>query len=417
MHSMAKVVVPAPYWGQPGHLGWVRVERFVRWLGEEGLDVVVVRAGSRDRTARRPWGTELTVRDPIGFFSDLSPESHKAIPLRPKSLLRRYLAYLLLVPDPVVVWARRAGTHPAVLTAARGAGWVLASSPPESVHVAAYRLAESIAARLLVDLRDGWIDEPTLPLIPASRVQTARHSRLEARILQRAERIVVTSEGWRQLLNTRLPWTAERTSVLTNAYPESPLPPGDGPPEQDDPERPLTLLYAGKLFSSRGERRIEHLLEPVEGAIRRSSRSGRLVFVGNLDEDERKQLVEWDGRLTGSGWAVEVRAAVSRDQALRLMASADGLLLLSSSMASIPAKLFDYLAVQRPILAVAPRGSEVWQICSELPQVTLVALGEAGSTEPCDNFVEQRLGSAVTYRLPDDYTERHLRARFLEFFR
>jgi hypothetical protein len=416
MRRMVKVVLPAPYWGQPGHLGWIRVERFVRWLDEDGFEVVIVRAGSRDRTEDRPWGTEITVRDPIGFFADLPSQSYTAIPLRRKNLLRRYLAYLLLVPDPVVAWARRAATHPYVLESARGTDWVLASSPPESVHVAAYRLAEATDARLMVDLRDGWLDEPTLPLVPASRIQTARHRRLEARILRRAERIVVTSEAWRRLLTGRLPWTAGRTSVLTNAYPEPPLPTRSESSASEKPDRPVTLLYAGKLFSSRSERRIEHLLEPIEHGIGHTLRCGRLLFVGNLDEDERSQLMEWGERLVGFGWTVEIRPPVSRDEALQLMASADGLLLLSSSMASIPAKLFDYLAVQRPILAVAPRHSEVWQAGSDLPQVSLVALGDVDSTDSCDHFMEQCCVTGRTYDLPADYSESFLRDRFLALF-
>lgn len=416
MLVVAKVVIPAPYWGQPGHLGWVRVERFVRWLGEVGFDIVVLRAGSRDWVARRQWGTEVTVRDPIGFYADHAPGSLDAIPLRSKNLLRRYLSAVLLVPDPLVAWARRAASHPSVRQAVDGAQWVLSSSPPESVHVAAYRIARGTDARLMVDLRDGWLDEPTLPLVPTSRLQTARHRRLEARILQRSQRIVVTSEAWRRLLVERLPWTAERVAVLTNACPELPPSMGEDARAAEDPNRPLTLLYAGKLFSSRRERRTEHLLEPIEGALRHASRAGRLLFVGNLDEDERAQLARWGQRLEGTRWEVEVRPPVTRDQAVRLMLAADGLLLLSSSSASIPAKLFDYLAARRPILAVAPRGSALWDIGEGLPQVTLVALGDTGSTGSVRRFVEGCRVSDVGYGPPIAFTEQHLRGEFLALF-
>jgi hypothetical protein len=349
----------------------------------------VVRAGSEDRVESSPWGSEITVRDPIGFYRDLPDGAFEAIPLRRKSWLRRYLAYLLLVPDPLVVWSRRAVHHRAVVEAARNADWVMASSPPESVHVLASRLSHNIRARLMVDLRDGWLDEPTIPMLPSSHVQVARHRRMENSILRRADRIVVTSETWRRLLTDRIPATAGKTAVLTNACPDTLAPTGGRAPSGDDPHRPLTLLYAGKLHSSRRERRTEHLLRPIHRAVREASSTGQLVFVGNLDDDERSDLRSWGERLRDTGWTVEVRPPVGREQARELMAEADGLLLLSSSTASIPAKLFDYIAARRPILAAAHRGSEVWEVGNRVRQLTLVDIAGCESTAAVRGFLAQ----------------------------
>jgi len=414
MHDVNKVVIPAPYWGQPGHLGCVRVERFLRWLDAEGFEVVVVRAGSHDRTESTGWGTEITVQDPIGFYGDEPVGTLEAIPLRRKNRLRRWLGYLLLVPDPLVAWAGRAARSRVVLEATRGASWVISSSPPESVHVAATRLADRVRARLMVDMRDGWLDEPTIPLLQMSRLQRLRHARLESRILGRADRVLVTSEQWRWLLTERQTLTAGKTTVITNAYPEKmPVSVASQERASGDPTRPLTLVYAGKLYSSRSERRTEYLLEPIEGGCRQSRSSGRLVFVGNLDEDERADLKSWSERLADTGWAVEVHKPVARGQALELMASADGLLLLSSSMASIPAKLFDYLAVGRPVLAVAPVGSEVWEIGRNLRQVVLVEHPHHGSNDPVRGFLELCRTPKPPFDLPEEFTESHVRNIFL----
>jgi hypothetical protein len=43
-----KAMIFAPFWGQPGHVGNHRVDRFVRWLAEDGYAVVIVRAGDAD---------------------------------------------------------------------------------------------------------------------------------------------------------------------------------------------------------------------------------------------------------------------------------------------------------------------------------------------------------------------------------
>jgi hypothetical protein len=408
-----KAVIPAPYWRQPGHLGCVRVDRFIRWLAGSGFHVVVVRAGSTDRTEGTPWGTEVTVTDPIGFYRDVPEGEHPAIPLRRTNPLRRSLAYTLLVPDPLAAWARRAARHRSVLAAAQGADWVLASSPPESVHLVATALASRLDARSVVDLRDGWLDEPMIPLLSGSSIQRLRHRLLERRVLRRADRIFVTSDHWRLLLTDRLPLTGGRTTVLTNAYPETGVEVGRAAATGDRLDDQLTLLYTGKLYSSRAERRTRHLLDPLAAGLRESPVRGRLLFVGNLTDDERRDLDRWRGRLVELGWQLEVRPPVARDQALEMIDSADGLLLLSSSVASIPSKLFDYLPSGRPILAVAPIDSAVWEVCERVSQVLLVETGGRDAGDVVGDFLERCRQPATEFDLPAEFTEDHVREVFL----
>jgi hypothetical protein len=408
---VSTVLFPAPYWGQPGHLGWTRVERFVRWLGEEGIASVVVRAGSRDRVERADFGELVTVRDPLGFYRDLPP-GEPAIPLRRESRLRRTLAYLLLVPDPLVLWSRRAARHPLVLERARGAEWVLASSPPESVQVAAASLAGRLKASLVVDLRDGWLDEPMIPLLAGSRLQRARHGRLERRILSRAERVFVTSGHWRRFLGERLPFTADRITVLTNVCPHPDAPDRLG--IEPEPGRRLTILYAGKISSSRLERRVEHLMVPLLAGLEESpERGGTLRFLGNLGASEIAELRRFEAAFEALGWKLEIRPPVPRAEALRLMGDADGLLLLSSSAASLPAKLFDYLATGRPMLAVAPEGSALWEVAEELPQVVPVPPARRDGSVAVTRFLALSRQRDSEWALPERFTEEHLRRVFL----
>jgi len=413
MSRVKKCVIVAPYWRQPGHLGCLRVARYVRWLNGLGIEMVVLRAGSDDRVETTDWGREVTIRDPIGFYRDLPEGVHQALPLRRRSRLRRVIAYLLLVPDPLALWSHRAARHPLALEHVGGARWVLSSSPPESVHLAAEGFARRFGAQFVMDLRDGWLDEPTIPLVRTSRVQRLRHRRLERRLVGRADRILVTSESWRRLLVNRLPDTAGKTAVLTNACPvgSASCESSNAAGRPDDAE--ITLLYAGKVTSSRVERRMAHLFECLETGLRDCSARGQLVFVGNLDDEERRQLRYWHGRLGEHGWRVEVEPPVDHDRALAMMRGADGLLLLSSSMASIPAKLFDYLAAGRPILAVAPAGSEVWKIGRRVPQVSLADFNDRTTFGEVSRFFERCRESTGGFEVPEEFLDDHVQDLFL----
>ena len=140
---------------------------------------------------------------------------------------------------------------------------------------------------------------------------------------------------------------------------------------------------------------------------------GRVVFVGNLDRDERTCLEGLTGALIALGWTLEVRPAVPRVEALRLIGSADGMLLLSSSMASLPAKLFDYLPSGRPILMVAPEGSAVWEVAEELPQAVPVSGGGSHAIVAVRSFLARCQEPDPEWAVPESFSEDYVRAVFL----
>jgi len=407
--ELKKVVIIAPYWCDPQHLGSIRIERFLRWLNAAGMGVVLIAGGENDSRREEAWGTLVTVSDPLGIYRERRAQPGAA-PARPRLL--RWLAYALLSPDPGIAWAWRASRHPLVIEQCSDVDLVLSSSFPESSHVAAARLAERCAARLVVDLRDGWLDEPMKPFLRDSPLRRLREGVLERRLLRQAGAILVTSEQWRRLLIQRLPFTADKTVTLTNAYPAGCKIPDKSNAADRPRERPLTLLYAGRLFSSRAERRIEHLLAPLLTGLQGCAASGTLLFVGNLSQDEVDELNRWGTNFKQAGWDIITRAALPRAAAIDLMRQADGLLLLSSSYASIPAKLFDYLCAQRPILALAPAASAVADLVPQLRQLFALDYRDATAAPVVAKFVEA-CQSGLVSDLPAQFDEVHVRAIFL----
>jgi Glycosyl transferase 4-like domain len=401
-----RVVLVAPFWNRPGHVGVYRVDRFLRWLRAEGVSVVLVRAASREWVTAKPWGVEIAVRDPFGFYPDRVPD-HTAPHTRKPSRIRRAVALALFNPDPTVIWARRMARHPAVLEHASGADLVLASSPPESVLVGGARLADRLGAGFVADLRDGWLDEPDRAVL-AWGWRRRLEARLEARVLHRAGAILVTSNRWKELLVERLPEVGGKTVVLTNAYPLTPIPEASPSPASGM----VTLLHAGRFTGSRPRRHVGAMLEPLSH-VSPGGTGGRIRLLGALEQDDHSELETWVPRLAATGWTVQAEPAVARHEMLRALAAADGLLLLAESEALIPSKLFEYLMAKRPILAVAPRTGAVWALGSDLPQMFLLEPGAAGGAAPTVSaFLDACRSRDQEYVLPEDYGEPALAARF-----
>ncbi|MFZ6759387.1 hypothetical protein ACO0K9_19455 [Undibacterium sp. Ji50W] len=410
-------MIIAPYWCDPQHLGQYRIERFVRWLSEAGIVISIVASAEQEMVSRTDWGHLICIPDPLGIYgkkSDLrfSPtvQPRNAFVVKVRQRLR-LLAYALLSPDPGVLWARRAMRHPLVMEYAGKADAILSSSFPESVHVAASHLASKFQLPLLIDMRDGWLDEPMKPLLVSSALQRWREALTEKRILKQACLITLTSERWKTMLVERLPFCREKTVAVTNAYP-----PGTQLPllTKKDQGRHLQLMYAGRIFSSRAERKIADLLQPLLNGLRGAH--GNLIFVGDLSIAEIAGLRSWEEQFRVINWTIEIRSLVPRQAVLELVSNADGLIMLSSSQASIPAKLFDYLVSGHPILALAPMDSIVGEISTRLSQLFVADYSDSeNATKRIGQFMTA-CQDCVAYPLPTEFSDESTRQQFMSAF-
>lgn len=363
-----KAILFVPFWRMAGHVGNNRVDRFVRWLSGDGYELVIIRAGTQEAIRNEPWGQEITVVDRMGLHPEAAPGQARAASPRKPNRLRRALAYWLFNPDPVVVWAKAAARHPKVIAAMQGADFILSSSPPESAHVGAWMLSQLTGVPHIMDMRDGWLDEPLKPLLHSSALRRWLEQRLEARIAQDAKAIQVTSDVWKVLFDARYPQLAKKVHVLTNGYPNNM--PVMKALQPKDPNDEWLLIHAGRFTGSRLSQKPALLLEPLLRYLEGQSIKGKVQLYGNLAVDEIRAIESFHSRFNAIGWGLECCGAVPRAQMLEIMQVADALLLLSASHAALPSKLFEYIATGRPIGYVTDVGSAAERILATVEVAT-----------------------------------------------
>lgn len=397
-----KAVLFIPFWRMAGHVGNNRVDRFVRWLSEDGYYVIIIRAGPKEGERTEAWGHEITVYDRLRLHPERTEEGQaKAFSHRKPNKLRRSLAYWFFNPDPAVVWAKVAARHPKVVAAMQGARFILSSSPPESAHVGAWMLSQKTGVPHIMDMRDGWLDEPLKPLLHTSALRRWLERRLESKIAQDAHAIQVTSVVWKELFDARYPHLMHKVHVLTNGYPAQMHPATSRLPKEEGED--YVLIHAGRFTGSHLSRTPELLMEPLLKNLALTLCQGVISFYGDLSADECASIQAYQPRLAAIGWRVEFPGAVPRAQMLDVMNRADGLLLLSASYAALPSKMFEYLATELPIGFVADVGSATEKALREVPQA--VDLRQAGGG---------LLGAAMKlkYQVPPEYTEMMLKRQF-----
>lgn len=328
-----------------GSSGVHRTLAFAKYLRDFGWEATVLTASPRAYASVREENVEMIpphVRVVRAFALDT--KRHLAVKGR--------YPWPLALPDRWLTWAFAATVRGLQLVRQERPAVLFTTYPIPSAHLAGYWISRLTRLPWVADFRDPMA-EPDNPLgKPERRV----YEWLESRVVQKATRVVVTTPGTKTFYEEKYPRRRNGpVVVIQNGFDEeSAL--GASNSTGRPAGRRVLLLHSGivyprqrdpgNLFDALAEMRREGLVSPETLEVRLRA-SGY--------EREYGPIVE----ATGLSDLVRFEPPVGYQEAAREMASADGLLLMQSSVCNrqIPAKVYEYLAARRPILGLAaPEG-------------------------------------------------------------
>jgi glycosyltransferase involved in cell wall biosynthesis len=264
---------------------------------------------------------------------------------------------------------------------------ILSSSPPISSHLIAGVLKQTTKRPWVADFRDPWLGNAFAAPVP--RHQRWLQRRLERWIVARADGIVLASPTLLADFIRRYPAAAARCVYIPNGYDRAEL--EDLP--QAPPREPgrYRLVYAGSIY---GRHELEIFLAGLELLVGRRpdlARRLRVEFIGWLNRPNQALAAHYvqGGRL---GEIVTFTGFLARRDALASMAEADALLQLigdeAGKEAVIGAKLLEYLAFDKPILAVVPNG-DARRILEELRWGVIADPTPAGAADGLERLLDE----------------------------
>jgi glycosyltransferase involved in cell wall biosynthesis len=247
----------------------------------------------------------------------------------------------LLVPDENVPWNLTAIPGAVRIARREGIDVVLTTSPPSSVHFVGAAVKRATGARWVADLRDSLVAHP--------------HRRAEHRLARAKERgehgVAALVARYADAVVAAAEAIADEARALEPNGPVVTIANGS---DFDDfagleyrPSDRFRITHTGSFFGKRDPR-------PFLTAFAESGLDAVVRFVG----DFRPADAEWAAALE-LGDRLELIPYVARRRSLELQRDSEALLLLIPEAGGrgrgvLSGKVFEYLAAERPILAVVP---------------------------------------------------------------
>jgi glycosyltransferase involved in cell wall biosynthesis len=353
-----RVLIVSLYWPPAGGPGVQRPLKLAGHLRELGADVHVLAPDDpkwlhRDDSLTDPAGVTVHRARNVGPRSRRPGEELHGLTGVARARAHSSLAFRrLLVPDAAVIW--NATAIPAARRIARehDIDVVLTTSPPGSVHFVGAALARSGRARWVADLRDS-----------VGRHSQRRHDirgeqRLAQLVAKRASAVVCASEAIAEEM--RVEGAGDRVHMIGN---------GADFDEFDGLEyhasSSFRITHTGSFFGARDPQPFLEALSRVEGDV-------VARFVGDFRKRDREYAESLD-----LAERIELIPYLPRREALALQRNSEALLLLiphagGRGRGVLSGKVFEYLAADRPILALVPPGGEAARLLQETATGTVV---------------------------------------------
>ncbi len=342
-----KVLLVTLYFPPAGGGGVQRPLKLAQYLPALGVETHVL-APDDPKWIHRDEGLRIPTQAWVHRARYLGPKGRQpAEELHGKSGLpllatqARLASRRLLVPDENVSWNLTA--IPAAIRIARreGIDAVITTSPPNSVHFVGAAVQKATGVKWLADLRDSLVAHPHRRAESAAvRAKAKVDEGVALLVARRADAVSCVSDAIADEIRGRSP----RGPVVTIA---------NGCDFDDTaglaytPSSRLRITHAGSFFGKRDPK-------PFLQALADSGLDAVARFLG----DFRSADLEWAEGL-GLGNRLELIPYAPRSTSLSLQRDSEVLLLLIPDAGGrgkgvLSGKVFEYLAVGRPILAAVP---------------------------------------------------------------
>lgn len=265
----------------------------------------------------------------------------------------RFVRGNFLLPDPRLGWNKFAYKQAEILLGQHQFDAVFTAGPPQSTHLVGLKIKKKFpGVQWIADFHDYWTDNFNLKSFYRTRLATNIDRAFERKVLRKADFVMTHCRSSKSLLARRMGGDAEKILVHTMGYN------GDlfsDKSYKGKPQEAFTIAYTGILLANYSPygflNALKRLCEVYPDVILRFKLAGH-IYEDFWQEIESSQLEE----------NFEFLGYVTQSESIELLKESSVVLLLNPRVPNneriVPGKIYEYLAVEKPILSISNKGSE-----------------------------------------------------------
>lgn len=364
---MKKVLIITYYWPPAGGPGVQRWLKFVKYLPGFDIEPIVYIPENAsypiiDEELCNEVNPEVEVltqpiKEPYKIARLFSKKSTQNISSgiipdeRKQSLSEQLLLFIrgnFFIPDARIGWVKPSVEYLSEYIKINPIDIIITTGPPHSLHLIGKQLKEQFNIPWIADFRDPWTTIGYHKKLKLTTSAAQKHKTLEKEVLNEADRILVTSPSTKKDFKQI---TQQPIDVITNGYDIEHI-------EKKPLDKKFTIAHIGSLLSDRNPRVLWKALAELIKNNSDFKQDFELKLAGKVSTQILNTLDEF--KLSPY---VNNMGYISHQQAITEQRTSQVLLLLEidseETRAIIPGKLFEYMAAERPILAIGPEKSDV----------------------------------------------------------
>ena len=372
------VLVIAYHFPPGGGPGVQRVLKHVTYLSEFNWQPVVLTVENGDFPARDESLLDLipndvpVIRTPIlepyrlyrsfmgskGASVDVNVNKNANEHTSLKEKVAHFVRSTFFVPDARVAWWYPAARTAIELVKQNNIKAIYSSSPPYTCSLIARSVKRKTKLPWVAGFRDPWTGFLTTPnrwLIPRTLDKA-----LERSVFNEAD---IIECAWQGIIEDAIEKMPQLSRTKFHHVPNG-FDSADFPSTVYSPNKKFTLTYTGSLYGHRTPKAVFQALELLLEQQAITADEVELVFVGRFGTEVNEMMKK--SALAGSVTSIDY---VPHQESMQYLQRSEMSLLIvddtKESASIVPGKVYEYLGIGRPVVAIAPRGSAIEQLIHE----------------------------------------------------